>query len=179
MSGGATARSVPAGLVFAVLLVLMALAVRRRGGPGWGTTWRWLGRRDRRGVVRDGTLATLGVAVLCAGPLLVHTLAPGGSLDVTGFPVWAGVVTAVAVGEEMFLRGALWQALSGWRGETVALVATTVAFALLHVPFYGTGVVPLDLAVGLLLGGLRQVTGGVAAPAATHVAADIAGWWLR
>jgi hypothetical protein len=45
----------------------------------------------------------------------------------------------------------------------------------LHVPFYGLQVLPLDLAVGVLLGGLRQLSGGVAA----HAVADLAGWWLR
>ncbi|MCU1587768.1 MAG: hypothetical protein JWN31_1261, partial [Frankiales bacterium] len=38
---------------------------------------------------------------------------------------------------------------------------------------------PLDLAVGLVLGGLRQQTGTPAAPAVTHVGADFAGWFLR
>jgi hypothetical protein len=37
---------------------------------------------------------------------------------------------------------------------------------------------PLDLAVGLLLGGLRIVSGGVLAPAVAHVVADLVGGWL-
>jgi hypothetical protein len=38
--------------------------------------------------------------------------------------------------------------------------------------------VPLDLAVGIVLGGLRIATRSVAAPAAAHATADIATWWL-
>jgi len=47
------------------------------------------------------------------------------------------------------------------------------------VPLYGWHVLPLDLAVGVVLGGLRQATGTAAAPAITHVLADVAGWFLR
>ncbi len=65
------------------------------------------------------------------------------------------------------------------RGELLALPVTTAAFALLHVPLYGWAALPLDLAVGLLLGGLRMVSGGWGAPAVAHTLADLAGWWLR
>jgi hypothetical protein len=44
---------------------------------------------------------------------------------------------------------------------------------------YGWTAVPLDLAVGVWLGGLRLATGGVAAPATAHALADLAYWWLR
>jgi hypothetical protein len=46
------------------------------------------------------------------------------------------------------------------------------------VPLYGWGAVPLDLAVGVWLGGLRLVTGGWAAPAVAHTFADLAAGWL-
>jgi hypothetical protein len=48
----------------------------------------------------------------------------------------------------------------------------------MHVPLYGWHVMPLDLAVGLVFGGLRLATHGVAAPAAAHAVADLATWWL-
>jgi membrane protease YdiL (CAAX protease family) len=59
-----------------------------------------------------------------------------------------------------------------------AIVVTSVAFALMHVPLYGWHVVPLDLGVGIFLGGLRLASGGIAAPAVAHAVADIATWWL-
>jgi membrane protease YdiL (CAAX protease family) len=98
--------------------------------------------------------------------------------SVAGFPLWAVVVTAVAVGEEALLRGALFNAVEEVHGIPTALIVTTIAFAILHVPLYGIGALPLDLAVGLWLGGLRVVSGGVTAPATAHVLADLAGWWL-
>jgi len=64
-------------------------------------------------------------------------------------------------------------------GAVPAIVVGAVCFALLHVPLYGWHVLPLDLAVGLVLGGLRQATGTPAAPAVTHVGADLVGWFLR
>ena len=57
-------------------------------------------------------------------------------------------------------------------------MVTSVAFALMHVPVYGWHVVPLDLAVGVVLGGLRLATRSVAAPAAAHAVADLATWWI-
>jgi membrane protease YdiL (CAAX protease family) len=60
----------------------------------------------------------------------------------------------------------------------VSLGVTSVAFALMHVPTYGVPAVPLDLGVGLVLGGLRVLSGGPGAPAVAHVAADLAAWFL-
>ncbi len=121
----------------------------------------------------------LGAAALCAVPLLVHLRGAGQPLPAADFPAWALGVTAVAVAEERLLRGALWEALALARGEGSALTVTTLAFAALHVPFYGWQAVPLDLAVGLLLGGLRQASGSWRAAGVAHALADLAGWWLR
>ena len=72
----------------------------------------------------------------------------------------------------------LFDALRRAGGVLPAIAITTLAFAAMHVPLYGWHVVPLDLAVGLGFGGLRLVTGRVAAPAAAHTVADLATWWL-
>ena len=207
VGGMAGVRDPRAGLAFAAVLVVLCLCVQpmslirrlrptsrvrlyrpsaasapRNPGPegGFGMQSRTRGVRDVRGV-RGGLVAgAAGAGVLCLVPLVVHLRTPAGALDPHDFGLWAAVVTAVAVAEEAFLRGALWTAVvRGRGGETAALLVTTVAFGLLHVPFYGTDALPLDLAVGLLLGGLRQLTGGWTAPAVAHTIADLAGWWLR
>jgi membrane protease YdiL (CAAX protease family) len=167
VAGPAGVRSVPAGAVFAVLLGGVALAAAgapafRPGSPG-----------------PQLVFGALGAAVLCAVPLVAHLTSPGGALPTAGLPVWALVVSAVAVAEEVLLRGALWTALAARRGDGWALGVTTVAFALLHVPLYGWSALPLDCAVGLLLGALRMLAGGWGAPALAHTVADLAGWWLR
>jgi membrane protease YdiL (CAAX protease family) len=190
LAGDDPAGNPVAGSVFAALLAAAVLSAR------WFEPlprWRWFGSGEsatdlaqppRAGLVRGrslppGLLGLAAAGVLCLGPLARHLTDPGGSLGAARFPAWAVVVTAVAVTEEAFLRGALWQAVSAWRGDVAALAATTVAFALLHVPFYGPGIIPLDLAVGLLLGGLRMVSGGIADSVTAHLLADLAGWWLR
>jgi membrane protease YdiL (CAAX protease family) len=166
VAGADGVRSPAAGLLFALLLVALALGVSLRGAGGAGQPRRQL------------LLGLGGAAVLCAVPLIVHLRSPGGALPAAALPVWAVVVSAVAVAEEVLLRGALWQALLA-QGELLALLVTSVAFALLHVPLYGWAALPLDLAVGLLLGGLRMASAGWGAPAVAHTLADLAGWWLR
>ena len=76
------------------------------------------------------------------------------------------------------LRGVLFDRLERVAGLAAAIALTTLAFALMHVPLYGWHVVPLDLAVGLVLAGLRIWTRGLAAPVAAHAVADLATWWL-
>ncbi len=192
VGGTAGVRDPWAGLAFAAALAILcacaggpALTPRvRRYRRGAGSASEVAGPEAGFGMQsRIGGVTAAGVGgagVLCVVPLVVHLRTPGGALDPSGFGPWAVVVTAVAVAEEAFLRGALWTAVARVRGgQTAALLVTTVAFALLHVPFYGPDALPLDLAVGLLLGGLRQLTGGWAAPAVAHTLADLAGWWLR
>jgi len=84
----------------------------------------------------------------------------------------------VAGAEEIAFRGALLDALAEWGGWPAAVVLSSLVFALVHVPLYGWGVVPLDFAAGVWFAGLRLLTGSVAAPAAAHVLADLATWWL-
>jgi membrane protease YdiL (CAAX protease family) len=167
VAGPAGVKSVGAGLVFAALLFGLAVVAGDRGALAPGPLRRQL------------TVGLAGAALLCAVPLAVHLRTPAGALPLGDFPRWAGVVTAVAVVEEVLLRGVVWSAAERWRGPMAALLVTSAAFGLLHVPLYGWGVLPLDLAVGLLLGGLRMTAAGWGAPAVAHTLADLAGWWLR
>ena len=127
-------------------------------------------------------VATAGLAaglVLVGISLVTRWPGPWVAFDPAGsFAPWAAVTVLVAVGEEAILRGALFAAVEDCGGVVLALLVTSAAFALLHVPLYGWHVVPLDLGVGLFLGGLRILTGGVAAPATAHAVADLATWWM-
>ena len=115
---------------------------------------------------------------LGAPPLAALTGPALGTSGGAGFAPWAAVTMLVAVAEELVLRGSLFGAILRARGPGVAVGITTVIFALMHVSLYGWHVVPLDLAVGLWLAGLRLTTRGVAAPAIAHIVADLATWWL-
>lgn len=128
---------------------------------------------------RDVALGLAGAGLLCLPPLLIRLGRTGAVLPTDQFARWAPAVIAVAVLEEMVLRGCLFDTLAAWRGQRIALVVSTGVFAVLHGPLYGWGAMPLDLAAGILLGLLRIESGGWVAPAITHVLADLAGWVLR
>jgi membrane protease YdiL (CAAX protease family) len=119
------------------------------------------------------------VAVAVAGPAIGGaTSVPGLGRPAAPFLPWALITLVVAAAEEGLLRGVLFNRLERVSGLMLAVVLTTLAFALMHVPLYGWHVVPLDLAVGLVLAGLRIWTRGLAAPVAAHAVADLATWWL-
>jgi membrane protease YdiL (CAAX protease family) len=119
------------------------------------------------------------VLATVAGPSIAGAVVPVGVLrPAAPFLPWALVTIVVATAEEGILRGALFDRLRVAAGLPIAIGVSTVAFALMHVPLYGWGVVPLDLAVGLGLAGLRITTGSIVAPAAAHAVADLATWWL-
>lgn len=163
IGGRGVAGSASAGLVFAGCLAALSLV-------GGGLTLNLN--------LRAATLGLLATGVLCLPSLVGHAVHPG--VRPGGrYLHWAVLVTVVAVAEEAFLRGTLWTAVREQWGETATLLVTSVAFAALHLPLYGWGSVPLDFAVGLVLGVLREQTGGWAAPAITHVGADLAAWFLR
>ncbi len=172
----------------AIIVVRWAAALRFVADPivigfGFGTCLLALAVAGgaRATMPRDRSLPVglAGGAVL----VLVALVARGGaplSTFPTGVPLlpWAAATVLVAVGEEVVLRGVLFDALGARGGALVAILATSIAFALIHVPVYGWHVVPLDFGVGLWLAGLRLISGGVGAPATAHAIADLATYWL-
>ena len=152
----------------------------------------WAGASATRGARarRSGNVPAAGIALgLAVGLALVGLalagswlgglqLAPGTLRPAAPFLAWAAVTLAVAAAEEGILRGALFDRLRSSGGVVLAIGVTAVVFALMHVPVYGWSIVPLDLAVGIALGGLRLATGTLLAPIAAHAVADLATWWL-
>lgn len=82
----------------------------------------------------------------------------------------ASVVAAVA--EEIFFRRLVYGWLQKW-GSVLAIVGSAALFALIHIPVYGLGVLPLNLAAGLIFGWQRHASGSWTAPALTHVIANL------
>jgi membrane protease YdiL (CAAX protease family) len=80
-------------------------------------------------------------------------------------------VLAALAEEALFRRLAF-----GWLeryGSFVAVVASGLAFALVHLPVYGSSALPVDLGAGLLLSWQRAASGRWSVPAATHAAANL------
>lgn len=120
---------------------------------------------------RPSPLRWLAAVVLgVAAFVIARWMSPSVALPFWWPAAIANVVAAIA--EEAFFRRLAFGVLSRW-GVVVATMGTAVAFAAIHVPVYGPGVVPIDLAAGLLLGWQRWATGGWSAPAVTHVVANL------
>jgi membrane protease YdiL (CAAX protease family) len=152
------------GLLFGVALLLTA---------------RLAGERPARPPLRSVAAGAAAALLLVAASLLARwPQAPLQLGHAAPFGPWLAVTALVASAEELVLRGALWRGVAAALGEPSALAVTSVAFALIHLPVYGQAVLPVDLAAGLFLGGLRLVSRGTTAPAAAHVLADVATWWL-
>ena len=158
------ASSAPAAILFSAVL-LAAVAVAGAGA----------GRLHWSGVA----LGVAGAALLVAASLtgLPGLVAVPRTATAT-LVWWAPLVTLVAVAEELVLRGALFEAIAGRRGEAAAVGVTAVLFAVIHLPLYGVAALPVDLCAGVFLGALRVLSGGVAAPAVAHALADLATGWL-
>lgn len=187
-AGRAPGEGLLVGVAFGTLLLVVALAA------GWRPTAAPTPPSARAPVSADqliGRIGRIGTGVgagigagLAVGLILVALalLIGRDQLPVlrpaVPFLPWLAVTGLVATAEEIALRGALFDATERIGGPAVAILVTSLAFAIMHVPFYGPHVLILDLGVGLTLGGLRLLTGGVRAPAVAHVVADVATWWI-
>ncbi len=157
--------AVAVGVAFGVGLLAVSVAAGWRPAPG--------------GAVRPVVIGLAGAAALVGLSWVARLQGPALPLAAPApFWAWATATALVAASEEILLRGVLFDACEGAWGLPVAVGVTSVAFALMHVPTYGLPAFPLDLGVGLVLGGLRVLGGGPAAPAVAHVAADLAAWFL-
>jgi membrane protease YdiL (CAAX protease family) len=112
------------------------------------------------------------VAVFTAGaPLVAQVPVLQSSLDevldharLGSLPVLVLLTVATGVAEEMFFRGALFVAV-----PSRPVVVCTAIYTLTTVTTGNVMLVVAAALLGLLVGVQRQVTGGVLAPAMTHV----------
>jgi membrane protease YdiL (CAAX protease family) len=120
-------------------------------------------------VREDRPRARTLVAVVAAG--LTVALAAGLVAGPRPPVPWAAaalpLAVLAAVAEEALFRRVLYARLLRF-GAVVAVVATALGFALLHVPAYGWVAFPVDLGAGLILGWQRHAAGTWLAPAWTH-----------
>jgi membrane protease YdiL (CAAX protease family) len=120
-----------------------------------------------------------GLAGLLVGAVLVLpnlTGRPGGR-PLDAFWGWAAIAAVVATLEEAAIRGALYRRWLEESGPMAAILAGAIVFALIHLARYGLGAMPLDIAVGVALGGLRTITGRVMPCAIAHIMADWGAWF--
>ena len=119
------------------------------------------------GTAPAASVLFVGVAAFAFGRLLSSG---GARPDPLGLAVALNTLAAVA--EEAFFRRLVYGILLRG-GAAAAVVGSAVGFAVVHVTVYGTWVLPLDLAAGLVLGWQRWASGSWRVPALTHVVANL------
>ena len=134
-----------------------------------GAIGAWWPMSDHRRVNRSRRVAVimLGVAAFALGRVL-----GGGTAPLPHGPHYLVVGVFSAVAEEAFFRRLLFGGLEH-RGETVAVLGSAVAFALVHYTIYGGWAMPLDMAAGLLLSWQRAACGSWRVPALTHAIGNV------
>lgn len=147
-----TGSALPFALVLGMLLVLSLAAGAGSLGRGPAVVWA----------------TALGLGAVAASRLWA---APGFPAPVA--PAGVALSLLAAVAEEAFFRGFVYGRVVRF-GAPAAIAASAAAFAAIHVPFYGAAAVWVDLGAGLLFGWQRWASNGWGAPAATHVAANLA-----
>jgi membrane protease YdiL (CAAX protease family) len=158
------AASVPAAVLFSgVLLAAVAVAPGGLERPAWS--------QAALGVA--GGAALVAVSLVALPAIRVEPRSPAATLL-----WWVPLVAVVAASEELVLRGVLFSALRSRHGDAAAVAVTAALFAVIHLPLYGLGALPIDLCAGLFLGALRVASGAVTAPVVAHVLADVATGWL-
>jgi membrane protease YdiL (CAAX protease family) len=174
LPAGARTGVLAAGYLALGLAAAAAIPVRRAAGLGRSSDRQGTGSRPSPGT-RGRALAVLllGLAVVAAAALLAGPVPP---LPAGATALALSLLAAIA--EEALFRGALYGLLQR-RGAVVAVVASAVLFALVHVPSYGLAAVPVDLGAGLLFGWQRWASGRWTVPAATHAAANLLAVILR
>jgi membrane protease YdiL (CAAX protease family) len=123
--------------------------------------------RAKRPELHPFIVFAVGIGALIVARTMAGPVPP---LPTGAVAVLLGAVAAVA--EEAFFRKLVYGALAP-SGTAVAVVVSAMAFALVHVPLYGGAVFWVDFGAGLVLGWQRWASGFWAAPASTHVAANV------
>ena len=144
--------------------------------------WRKIGDVSRRTVAAVAASIAIATTVLLTWTALVH---PDTAAFRARLPTEAGVGTVLALailfssinaaGEELMYRGMLMDALEQAWGRTAwAIAGQAAAFGAIHwhgFPYGGWGVF-LATGYGVLMAGLKCMSGGLVASWAAHVLAD-------
>jgi membrane protease YdiL (CAAX protease family) len=159
----------------AYLLIVLAVGPLRRS-----LTWASVGRLDG-----SAWAATAAVVCVSSTALLVwHAVAQPDVSEVVAEVVAGGLPSVLLTGvvfacvnallEEVLFRGLLFDALRAAYGDFPGLVLQAAAFGVFHLHGFPSGVFGVALATvyGLMQGGLRLFTGGLALCWVAHVFAD-------
>jgi membrane protease YdiL (CAAX protease family) len=187
---GLAAAAVASTIIFVVLFIWLSRAhptwPQVMGFPGPGEWWREIGRAIGFGLLLyPAMVLVVGIAVsivlsaLSGEPVRAPEQLPG-DLHLGGVVVaWLYAVVIAPLHEELFFRGVLFRALRDRRGLAAGLVATGVAFSLVHYlpgPWQDT---VLLIAVmffnGMALAWFYERRGTLVAPIVAHMVFNVIG----
>jgi membrane protease YdiL (CAAX protease family) len=138
----------------------------------------WFERRQVGSEAQWGRAASLLAGILTGVALLAPvTAASLSTRPLADFWTWAAIAALIATLEEGVIRGTLYRRWRDEAGPAAAILAGAIVFAVIHLPRYGLAAMPLDLAVGVALGGLRAASGRVMPAAVAHTIADWGAWF--
>jgi hypothetical protein len=120
----------------------------------------------------------LGIGLLGVAMASLTGLAVGPVVHVPFSAAALPIALLCAVAEEALFRRLAYAALQ-LGGATIAVLGSSLLFALVHIPLYGWEAFPVDLGAGLLFGWQRWASGTWAVSAASHAWANLLAVALR
>lgn len=143
-------------LLYVSLAALMIGMEAGRKGSVWYTCGLYVGDTTAREALWGTAIAISSLGVIAIGGLAIggtFDVAPASARPLAGF---IGTIVIAAVGEEILFRGTIFQAIEERFGGVVAVMTTSLLFALAHVMNPGASVISLVnvFLAGVLLGTL-------------------------
>lgn len=160
-------------MTVAIAAALGALALRGVGEWSWlvpvaGGAVGMITSVERTRAV----IATRWIVVTAAACVPFLIARSTSAFPISGSRLAIVAAAVAALGEELLFRRAIYGLLER-RNTVLAICATSVLFALVHVPLYGWRFAALDLAAGFVFGWQRWETGTWTSPAVSHVVANV------
>ena len=164
-------RQLTRGLLYLVLaLASLAMARCRFSFKSIGAT----GRDILRGLAYAAIVlvVTLAFILLLQLPVSLVSLSPALLSPVLFY-------LAVALGEEIYFRGLMFQGFSRWKGPVTAVICSVLIFGLFHVPLQGWHGVALALSMGLPFAVVRLRTNNIIGLIFAHWLIDLVDSFFR
>lgn len=141
-------------LLYGALAALMIGMEVGRKGSVWYTCGLYVGETTAREALWGTTIAIGSLGVIAIGGMVIGGTFNAAPTSARPLTVLVGTIVVAAVGEEILFRGTIFQAIEERFGGIVAVMTTSLLFALAHVMNPGASVISLVnvFLAGVLLG---------------------------
>ncbi len=141
-------------LLYGALAALMIGMEVGRKGSVWYTCGLYVGETTAREALWGTTIAIGSLGVIAIGGMVIGGTFNAAPTSARPLTVLVGTIVVAAVGEEILFRGTIFQAIEERFGGVVAVMITSMLFALAHVMNPGASVISIVnvFLAGVLLG---------------------------